>query len=81
MTIAQQLERKGFEKGFKEGFKEGIHRGMQQTIQKCMQRCREEGVLLDIHAVAHLFLQEGIDYNTVMQITGLGVEELTPLSN
>jgi len=36
MTIAQQLERKGFEKRW------------------------QEGILLDIHAVARLFLQEGI---------------------
>lgn len=76
MTIAQQLERKGFE----EGFKEGMHRGMKKTLQKCMQRCREKGILLDIHTVAHLFLQEGMDYNTVRKITGLDVEELIPLS-
>jgi len=54
MTIAQQLERKGFEKRWQEG----IHRGM----KKCMLRCKEEGILLDIHAVARLFLQEGLQY-------------------
>ncbi|MCS3432775.1 hypothetical protein [Klebsiella sp. BIGb0407] len=93
MTIAQQLEGKGFEKGFQlgklegiqegrlEGIQERIHRDMKQTIQQCMQRCEEEGILLDVQAVAHLILQEGMDYNTVKQITGLEGEELTPLSD
>jgi len=66
MTIAQQLEQKG----------------MQQAIQQCMQRCKEEVIQLDICTVAHLLLQQGIDYNVVMKVTGLSEEEeLTPLSD
>jgi len=77
MTIAQQLEQKGFKKGFKEGFKKGMEKG----IQECMQRCREKGILLDIRSVGHTMLQQGIDYDMVMKVTELSMEELAPLSD
>ena len=60
MTIAQQLEQKGIEKGRAEG------------IQLGRQQGRNEGKL----EVARTMLQNGLDRNTVMKMTGLTADEL-----
>lgn len=59
MTIAQQLEQKGIEKGIQQGIQQGIQLGEQRGIEK--------GKL----EVARTMLQNGIDRNTVMKMTGL----------
>ncbi|MFP3334591.1 Rpn family recombination-promoting nuclease/putative transposase, partial [Pseudomonas sp. SIMBA_064] len=61
MTIAQQLEQKGIEKGIQLGEQRGIEKG------------RNEGKL----EVARTMLQNGIDRNTVMKMTGLSEDELS----
>lgn len=63
MTIAQQLERKGIEKGIQLGEQRGIEKG------------RNEGKL----EVARTMLENGIDRNTVMKMTGLSEDELAQL--
>jgi predicted transposase/invertase (TIGR01784 family) len=65
MTIAQQLEQKG------------IMQGMQQGMQQGRQEGREEG----IRTVAHTMLQQGMDYDVVMKLTGLSIGELVVLSD
>lgn len=59
MTIAQQFEQKGIEKGRAEGLQLGEHRGIEKG--------RNEGKL----EVARTMLENGIDRNTVMKMTGL----------
>ena len=63
MTIAQQLEQTGIEKGLQLGEQRGIEKG------------RNEGKL----DVARTMLQNGIDRNTVMKMTGLTEEELAQI--
>jgi len=65
MTIAQQLEQKGIKKGIQIGREEGIQFGEQQEKR----------------TLAHTMLQHGIDYDAVVKITGLSLEELIALSN
>ena len=60
MTIAQQLEQKGIEKGIEKGIQLGEQRGI------------EKGKL----EVARTMLQNGIDRNTVMKMTGLMEDDL-----
>ncbi|EAB6125102.1 Rpn family recombination-promoting nuclease/putative transposase, partial [Salmonella enterica subsp. enterica] len=60
MTIAQQLEQKGIEKGIQQGIQLGEQRGI------------EKGKL----EVARTMLQNGIDRNTVMKMTGLTEDDL-----
>ncbi|MBD8109526.1 Rpn family recombination-promoting nuclease/putative transposase, partial [Erwinia persicina] len=60
MTIAQQLEQKGIEKGIEKGIQLGEQRGI------------EKGKL----EVARTMLQNGIDRNTVMKMTGLTEDDL-----
>jgi predicted transposase/invertase (TIGR01784 family) len=63
MTIAQQLEQKGIEKGIQLGEQRGIEKG------------RNEGKL----EVARTMLQNGIDRNTVMKMTGLSEDDLSQI--
>jgi len=73
MTIAQQLEQKGRVEGRKEGWEEGIHEGIQEGIQFGKQRAKR--------AAAYSMLQHGFDYDVVMKITGMNVEELVSLDS
>lgn len=63
MTIAHQLEQKGIEKGRAEGIQLG----------------RQEGKLEGKLEVAHTMLQNGLDHNTVMRLTGLTDDELAQI--
>ncbi|WP_256850041.1 Rpn family recombination-promoting nuclease/putative transposase [Pantoea sp. Fr-CA_6] len=63
MTIAQQLEQKGIEKGIQLGEQRGIEKG------------RNEGKV----EVARTMLQNGIDRNTVMKMTGLSEDDLSQI--
>ncbi|MDU1576006.1 MULTISPECIES: Rpn family recombination-promoting nuclease/putative transposase [Pantoea] len=71
MTIAQQLEQKGIEKGRMEGRQEGIQLGEQRGIEKG----EREATL----KIARTMLQNGLDQNIVMQMTGLTEEELAQI--
>ena len=64
MTIAQQLEQKGIEKGIQLGEQRGIEKG------------RYEGKLEGKLEVARTMLQNGLDRNTVMKMTGLSEDDL-----
>lgn len=68
MTIAQQLEQKGIEKGIAKG----IEKGRLEGIQIGEEKGRNEGKL----EVARTMLQNGLDRNTVMKMTGLTADEL-----
>lgn len=65
MTIAQQLEQKGIEKGIEKG------------IQLGRQEGRNEGKL----EVARIMLQNGLDHNTIIKLTGLTADDLTRISH
>ena len=69
MTIAQQLEQKGRVEGRKEGWEEGIQEGIQFGKQRAKR------------AAAYSMLQHGFDYDVVMKITGMNVEELVSLDS
>lgn len=65
MTIAQQLEQKGLEKGIQLGEQRGIEKGEREATLK----------------IARTMLQNGIDRNTVMKMTGLTEEDLAQISH
>lgn len=60
MTIAQQLEQKGIEKGIQLGEQKGIEKGRNETKLE----------------IARAMLENGLDRNSVMQMTGLTADEL-----
>ncbi len=63
MTIAQQLEQKGIEKGIQPGRQEGRSEGEREATLK----------------IARTMLQNGIDRNTVMKMTGLTEDDLAQI--
>lgn len=67
MTIAQQLEQKGFEKGIKKGIEKGIEKGLQEGR-------REEAL-----RIARQMLQNGYSPAAVSEITDIAAEELASL--
>lgn len=67
MTIAQQLEQKGIEKGIEKG------------IQLGRQEGRSEGEREATLKIARTMLQNGIDRNTVMKMTGLTEDDLAQI--
>ncbi|EDV3838835.1 Rpn family recombination-promoting nuclease/putative transposase, partial [Salmonella enterica subsp. diarizonae] len=64
-TIAQQLEQKGIEKGIQLGEQRGIEKGEREATLK----------------IARTMLQNGIDRNTVMKMTGLTEDDLAQISH
>ncbi|MBD8212674.1 Rpn family recombination-promoting nuclease/putative transposase, partial [Erwinia persicina] len=64
MTIAQQLEQKGIEKGRAEGLQLGEQRGIEKGEREATLK------------IARTMLQNGIDRNTVMKMTGLTEDDL-----
>lgn len=75
MTIAQQLEQKGIEKGRAEGLKLGEQLGEQRGIEKG----RTEGERETTLKIARTMLQNGLDRNTVMKMTGLTEDDLAQI--
>lgn len=67
MTIAQQFEQIGVEKGIKLGEQRGIEKG------------RSEGERQAILKIARTMLQNGIDRNTVVKMTGLTADDLAQI--
>lgn len=67
MTIAQQIEQKGIEKGRAEG--------MQLGEQREIEKGEREAPL----KIVRTMLQNSIDRNTVMEITGLTEDDLAQL--
>ncbi|EBS2737747.1 Rpn family recombination-promoting nuclease/putative transposase, partial [Salmonella enterica subsp. enterica serovar Richmond] len=60
-----QLEQKGIEKGIQLGEQRGIEKGEREATLK----------------IARTMLQNGIDRNTVMKMTGLTEEDLAQISH
>ncbi|ERK07955.1 Transposase [Serratia fonticola AU-AP2C] len=67
MTIAQQLEQKGIERGIEKG------------IQLGRQEGHSEGERDATLKIARTMLQNGLDRNTVMKMTGLTEDELAQI--
>lgn len=67
MTIAQQLEQKGIEKGIEQGIELGEQRGIEKGEREATLK------------IASTMLQNGLDRNTVMKMTGLSENELAQI--
>ncbi|NEP29880.1 MAG: hypothetical protein F6K49_51285, partial [Moorea sp. SIO3I6] len=64
----EQAEIRGMEKGIQQGKQEGIEQGLQQGIQ---QGKKEEKI-----AIARSCREQGLDVETIMNITQLSREEI-----
>ncbi|WP_067699955.1 Rpn family recombination-promoting nuclease/putative transposase [Erwinia sp. ErVv1] len=73
MTIAQQLEKKGIKTGLEQGLEQGLQLGREEG--------RFEGERKATLKIAMAMLQNGIDRNTVMKMTGLSEDELAKIQH
>ena len=67
MTIAQQLEQKGIEKGIEQGIELGEQRGIEKGEREATLK------------IARTMLQNGLDRNIVMTMTGLSEDDLSQI--
>ncbi|MEG2267801.1 MAG: Rpn family recombination-promoting nuclease/putative transposase, partial [Acinetobacter sp.] len=70
-----QLEQKGIEKGIEQGIEQGIEKGIQLGEQRGIEKGEREATL----KIARTMLQNGLDRNTVMKMTGLSEDELAQI--
>lgn len=75
MTIAQQLELKGIKKGIEQGIEQGIEKGIQLGERRGIKKGEREATL----RIARAMLQNGIDRDTVAEMTGLSADELAKI--
>ena len=76
--IAEGMEKgmkQGMEKGMKQGMKQGMEKGMKQGMEKGMKQGLEQRSL----EIARKMLAKGMDAASVMEITGLSVEQMQQL--
>lgn len=73
MTIADRLHEAGFQKGWLEGQQEGPQKGKQEGL---IEGRRDEAL-----RIARTMLTDGIDINTVQQITRLSADDIHDLSH
>ena len=73
MTIADRLHEAGFQKGWLEGQQEGQQKGKQEGL---IEGRRDEAL-----RIARTMLTDGIDINTVQQITRLSADDIHGLSH
>lgn len=67
MTIAERLEQKGIEKGIVIGENRGMEKWLSEGERKATLK------------IARTMLQNGLDHNTIMKMTGLTTEELAQI--
>ncbi len=73
--MAQGLER-GMAQGLERGMAQGLERGMAQGLERGLERGRAEGIQSERLAIAKKLLANGMDVNTVAQMTGIDKAEL-----
>ena len=69
----------GMEKGMKQGMEKGMKQGMKQGIEKGMKQGLEKGLEQRSLEIARKMLAKGMDAASVMEITGLSVEQMQQL--
>lgn len=75
MTIAEQLENKGYQKGIYAGIEQGLQQGLKQGIEKGIEKGEHEKAL----AIAKAMLSEHFDLDTIKKMTGLSSQHLSSL--
>ena len=80
--IAEGME-KGMKQGMEKGMKQGMEKGMKQGMEKGMKQGMEKGMKQGLEQrsleIARKMLAKGMDAASVMEITGLSVEQMQQL--
>ena len=60
-------------------WEKGIEKGIEQGIEKGIEKGREEGKKYSTLIIAKAMKDKGMDANTIMELTGLSIEEIENL--
>ena len=74
-TAKQEGLAEGLEIGMEKGMKQGMEKGMKQGMEKGMKQGMEKGMNLRSLEIARKMLAKGMDEASIMDMTGLTVEE------
>lgn len=77
MTIAERLHEEGRQKGHFLGRQEGLEQGLEQGLQEGLQQGKHAEAL----RIARAMLENGLDRETVVKMTGLSVDEIMAVSH
>ena len=72
-------KREGIAEGMEKGMKQGMEKGMKQGMEKGMKQGMEKGLEQRSLEIARKMLAKGMDAASVMEITGLSVEQMQQL--
>ena len=75
-TLMDDRYQKGIEKGKEEGIAEGMEMGMKQGMEKGRAEGMEKGMSQRSLEIARKMLAKGMDEASIMDMTGLTVEEI-----
>ncbi|HHB91766.1 MAG TPA: hypothetical protein ENK59_00950 [Thioploca sp.] len=72
---AQKARNEGLEKGMEKGLEKGMEKGLEKGMEKGLEKGRKEGVLL----MAKNMKQAKVSIETIMEVTGLSIEQIEGL--
>ena len=72
-------KREGIAEGMEKGMKQGMEKGMKQGMEKGMKQGMKQGLEQRSLEIARKMLAKGMDAASVMEITGLSVEQMQQL--
>ena len=81
MTIAEQLRQQGEQRGIQRGRQEGIQLGEEKGRQEGIQLGEEKGRQEALKEMARKMMLNGMDQQSVAEVTGLSKEEIAQLSH
>ena len=81
MTIAEQLRQQGEQRGIQRGRQEGIQLGEEKGRQEGIQLGEEKGRQEALKEMARKLMLNGMDQQSVAEVTGLSKEEIAQLSH
>lgn len=67
---------RGMEKGLKKGMKEGMKKGIKEGIEKGIEKGFQEGKKNNQLMIVQNMLNKGFDKKTIIEITGITLDEL-----
>ena len=67
---------RGMEKGLKKGMKEGMKKGIKEGIEKGIEKGFQEGKKNNQFMIVQNMLNKGFDKETIIEITGITLDEL-----
>ena len=70
----------GIEQGLEKGLEQGLEKGLEKGLEQGLKKGREEGIEQEKIEIAKKSLQQGLDIDTIVMITGLDKQVIESLN-